>query len=126
MPWDITYYDKQPDGPWTIGDMWPEPEWAEASIISKRYKKHWAKKRPPLMVVLPSKHDSAGGDMFLLDRVASGDKSREGWEITINGELVHGEKPDITVKPSINCDGSYHGFIRNGVITDDCEGRTYS
>lgn len=38
---------------------------------------------------------------------------------------VNGEPPNVTVSPSINLLGVWHGWIRNGVITDDCEGRRY-
>ena len=35
-----------------------------------------------------------------------------------------GTPPLITVTPSVNCVGRYHGWVRDGVITDDCEGRS--
>lgn len=49
---------------------------------------------------------------------------------------VTGEAPNFTVSPSINCyesrgkDGvlyrqGWHGWLQNGVLSDDCEGRTY-
>jgi len=38
---------------------------------------------------------------------------------------VQGVPPDITVSPSIHQVGYYHGFIQNGVITDDCEGKKF-
>jgi hypothetical protein len=48
--------------------------------------------------------------------------------------LVIGQAPNLTVSPSIdykikgtdkpNIKG-WHGYIQNGVISDDCEGRTY-
>lgn len=38
---------------------------------------------------------------------------------------VQGAPPNITVSPSISQVGIYHGYIRNGVITDDCEGRKF-
>lgn len=34
-----------------------------------------------------------------------------------------GEPPNITVTPSINHQGKYHGHLQNGYLTDDCEGR---
>lgn len=34
-----------------------------------------------------------------------------------------GEPPAITVSPSINLPGRYHGFLRDGALTDDVEGR---
>jgi hypothetical protein len=38
---------------------------------------------------------------------------------------VTGELPKVTVEPSINMIGVYHGYITSGVITDDCEGRKF-
>lgn len=42
---------------------------------------------------------------------------RSGWDFT-------GEPPNITCSPSI-ASGDYHGFLRNGVLTDDLGRRTY-
>jgi hypothetical protein len=36
-----------------------------------------------------------------------------------------GEPPNVTASPSINFVGRYHGFLQNGVLTDDCEGRVF-
>ena len=36
-----------------------------------------------------------------------------------------GTPPAISVSPSINCVGSYHGVIRDGVLSDDSEGRKF-
>ena len=45
-----------------------------------------------------------------------------GWNIT-------GEMPDITARPSINSTypprKGYHGWLTNGVLSEDLEGRTY-
>lgn len=38
---------------------------------------------------------------------------------------VQGVPPRITVSPSINLQGAYHGWIKDGVISDDCEGRKF-
>ncbi len=123
MPWPITYYDRQPDN-YKIGDMWLAPEWANSPFLSGYYLEHIEKRRPPLMICLPSVHDPRG-DLFLIDRYAVGDVKKKGWRITIKGKLVSGVQPQITLAPSINCVGSYHGYIRAGHITDDVEGRTY-
>lgn len=37
---------------------------------------------------------------------------------------VQGAPPGITVSPSINAQGRYHGYVKNGVVSPDCEGRT--
>lgn len=38
---------------------------------------------------------------------------------------VHGTLPNITVHPSVNAEGYYHGWIKDGVISEDCEGRKF-
>lgn len=43
-----------------------------------------------------------------------------------SGWTVSGEAPNLTVTPSINAAGEYHGFITNGVIGDDLEGRKFT
>lgn len=122
MSWDITYHAEEPDDI-KIGDMWPAPTWTNSNIISENYKALNGS-RPPLMVMLPSMHCKEG-DRFLLDRIAGDATDKHGWTVTIKGKLVPGQKPDMTVAPSINSEGSYHGYIRNGTITNDVEERTY-
>lgn len=39
--------------------------------------------------------------------------------------VIQGDLPKITVSPSIHQIGSFHGFVHNGVITDDCEGKKF-
>lgn len=123
MAWKLVYHSYEPEDA-CVGDVWDAPDWAGSNIISERYKHETVHDRPPLMCLLPSKYDPRG-DRFLLDRVAGDNGRRKGWDITIVGDLVPGETPDITLHPSVNCEGSWHGYIRNGEITDDCEGRTY-
>jgi hypothetical protein len=127
MPWNITFHTECPLNA-KIGDMWPVlPDWFDSDslvLLSQRYNSGENGKRHPLMVMLPSIYNK-DGERFLVDRYASGDANKTGWKVILIGELVDGQKPDITMEPSINCVGSYHGYIRNGVITDDCEGRTY-
>lgn len=43
----------------------------------------------------------------------------DGWTMT-------GPLEALTVTPSINAVGSYHGFVTAGVISDDCEGRKFT
>ena len=38
---------------------------------------------------------------------------------------VTGTAPKFTVSPSINATGVYHGFIQDGIVTEDCEGRLF-
>jgi hypothetical protein len=62
-----------------------------------------------IMVVLPGK------TIWPMNEV-----TREGarWEVS-------GEIPNVTSSPSINYVGIYHGWVQNGVVTDDCEGRKF-
>lgn len=104
-----------------VGDMWFAPGLLEPGkrfvgyTMSPAYRREWAAKRPPLLVRLP------GQTIFCVDACAwrGGEPYGDGWTVT-------GEPPLITVEPSINIVGSYHGWIRGGVITDDCEGRTFA
>lgn len=80
--------------------------------LSDYYHQHNAGRRP-LFVVLPGK------ELFLIDGQCWKDGRRYGgWEVS-------GEPPNITVSPSINIGGIYHGWLQNGVISDECEGRRY-
>ena len=70
-----------------------------------------------LCVKLPS-----GGSEWNIDlgrRInASGGRQVPAWTRT-------GEAPNVTVTPSINNVGRYHGWLTNGVLTDNCEGRKF-
>jgi hypothetical protein len=59
-----------------------------------------------------------GGMEWIVYSYASGQEPRHKWN-------VQGTVPNITVTPSINCVGYYHGFISEGIISEDCEGRKY-
>lgn len=127
MSWPVIYRAERP-GTAKVGDMWPIP-WAadHGDLLGQNYHEDHADKRPPLMVALPSFF--GGSDWttsFMLDRVASDKKPGDpGWKVVIEGELVDGRPVDITVKPSIHCKGSYHGYITAGQVTDDIDGRKY-
>jgi hypothetical protein len=93
-------------------DDWP---WWIASDerLSDYYHAH-TKYRQPLLVILP------GQNLFCVDSKCWNDKSMYGgWQVT-------GIPPAITISPSINIAGTYHGWIINGVISEDCEGRVYT
>jgi hypothetical protein len=103
--------DKDEDG-WD----WPG-HFCRQEVLSGYYKANNSH-RPPLFVFLP------GRTLFCVDgacwRAGSDNKIEYygGWSVT-------GEAPVITMSPSINIVGSYHGFLQNGVISEDCEGRRY-
>ena len=55
-----------------------------------------------------------------------------GRRIRESGGQVHaawsrtGNAPNVTANPSINHVGLYHGWLRDGFLTDDCEGRKFA
>lgn len=89
------------------GDMWfceyylKHSEEDIAFFLAPEYLKSNRKDRPPLMLVLP------GGAHWLVDGNATGVKS--GW-------IVTGVPPKITARPSISVEGSYHGYLTDGVL----------
>jgi hypothetical protein len=121
MPWPCKLVDitKQPK---EIGDMWfgealpitNEPgrymDIPSGDLLSDEYIRERMAKRKPLDVMMPN------GDVFCIDAAVSG--KRDGWAVT-------GDPPNITVHPSINIVGRYHGFIKNGVISEDVDGRKF-
>lgn len=83
--------------------------------LSDYYRQHNSH-RAPIMVCLP------GNCLWCVDSqtVDNGQWSgASGWTVT-------GEAPFITVAPSINIGGTYHGYLQNGVISDDVDGRSYT
>lgn len=122
MSWPLRYYETRPEQP-QVGDMWPAP-WlvrgehtgidfflSDAHLAARRA---GTITRDPLVVRLPDRTDfCVDGPTF-----SAGQRGSGGWHVT-------GEPPAITLTPSINIVGSYHGWIQNGVITDDCEGRKF-
>lgn len=117
MAWTIRVHEERPEWP-EIGDMWPAPwllgeHWQTIEMLSPRFAR-LEPKRDPYVVRLPGPVD------FCIDTRAwsEGKHYGDGWEISGWGKT-------LTLTPSINIGGIYHGFITNGVITDDCEGRQY-
>lgn len=98
------------------GWYWPG-NYCQDYMLSDYYKAHNAG-RPPLFVYLP------GRTLFCVDTACWG-AGADNKIVYYGGWTVTGDAPNITMTPSINIIGSYHGFLQNGVITDDCEGRRY-
>lgn len=101
-----------------IGDMWylelsPERLESRKEQFSDQYFSHNSG-RKPLVVKLP------GPTCFVVDgKYYNGQQGYHG------GWTVSGEPPNITLTPSINAVGRYHGFINNGEITEDVDGKKY-
>lgn len=119
MTWPIRYHETPPEHP-RAGDCWPahwliegeDRETYRSTYLTAQYFREHYGQRAPLFVRLPD------GSEFCIDSRATGKET--GW--TVTGEPHNGT---LTVSPSINIKGSYHGFIQNGVVTDDCEGRKF-
>lgn len=124
MSWTCRFLEKKPDEPSEIqiGDMWYANHLIddldllvtyEEQFFSVEYKRDWMGKRPPIFVKLP------GGAHFSPDfRATNPAHGESGWVVT-------GNPPNITVSPSINAIGMYHGFLQNGILSDDVEGRKF-
>jgi hypothetical protein len=122
--------------PWNsaeIGDCWYFPGWTSndppAPIIrqhflahqaSRQYVDHWLDERPPLIVWLPPGFGFSPDERYRGGGRWGLNPQCEGWNVL--GSLEAG---DLSVTPSINVVGAYHGSIVNGVISDDLEGRTF-
>jgi hypothetical protein len=78
-------------------------------FFSDRYLRDDYYKRDPLLICLPDGHH------WCIDQVAT--NGLEGWQVS-------GQVPNLTANPSILSSG-YHGWLRDGVLSDDTEGRTY-
>lgn len=115
------------------GDCWYHPDWDRKEAphpavrrmfldhqASKQYLEQWADKRPPVVVRLPC------GLGFSPDEKYRGghrgdNPEREGW--TVTGSIDDGT---LTVQPSVNIVGAYHGWIQNGAVSADVEGRSFT
>lgn len=120
MSWPCRLLPERSENP-QPGDMWLAPWMLEGHTpenshfwLSAEYWRDHAGRRPPVVVALPN------GALFCPDAPYScvGDNGVNGWTVT-------GTAPRITVSPSINLIGRYHGWLRAGVLSDDCEGRTF-
>lgn len=121
MPIQCKFHAKRSEKP-EPGDMWYAPHLLVGDVgefylnhkLSDQYKRDWMSKRPPLMVRLPN-----GIDCLIDTRV---DGETTGWDVT-------GEAPIITMHPSVNLwpgnPRGWHGWLQNGVLSDDLEGRKY-
>jgi hypothetical protein len=113
---DAFYFNPLPG--WTldpdeIGWWWPSH-----FATGERLSKNFVGGRPPILVFLPGKV------LFCVDG-ATFRTGPDGKTIYSGGWNVSGDLPNITLAPSINIGGIYHGFIRDGVISNDVEGRTF-
>lgn len=121
MSWPLRF--RTDPAPWDTpepGDAWYHRGWGEDARrshfrASRQYDEDWADKRPPVFIYFPGRY-AASPD----ERYSGENPDRNGWRVT--GSI---EDSTLSVQPSINHMGSYHGFVTNGVLSDDVEGRIY-
>jgi len=124
MPWRLTevpnpFYGEH-QRPWN--DLPPGSYWTIPLIDLEEKEKTWLSVRPLSPEFYASGRDYVtwitlpGGAEWSPDFLSS--ESHQGWVTT-------GTLPTITVQPSVHQIGRYHGYIINGEVTDDLEGRTY-
>jgi hypothetical protein len=132
MPWPCRFITEQEHQQYKdrgeslpIGSMYYAVHMLEDADIARYYRMHdlsreylrdWDGKRPPIIVILPNRMPFCV-DSCYRDRTTP-NPDRAGWTVT-------GEPPQITVSPSINVVGSYHGWLQNGILSEDVEGRTF-
>jgi len=124
MPWTCrlvdnpTQEDKQ-----TPGVMFFAP-WARKNRhLSLEYKRDWADKRDPICLVFPDYGPVIIDHAYYPEVVG---QEGHGWTIT-------GEAPKLTVSPSLGIGQGqngrrwhYHGYLKDGVLSDDIEGGPHS
>lgn len=112
-------FSELPPDPYEPGWVFYGGPWSGVMHLSDHYKAHVKQLRGAICVILPIVSRPGYGSGFCIDSAPTKDR-RAGWEITVDMEsLVIGQKPRITVAPSIHCLGMYHGFLQDGVLTDD-------
>lgn len=84
-----------------------------------RMSPHWEEGiRRPIAVVCPAWLNDEGelvGTVFGIDNVST--VGKEPWDVTVDMDsLIIGQKPHITVKPSIHLMGIWHGFLTDGML----------
>ena len=100
------YYAAEDGRRWAVRDLPP----------GAMYDSWWGPEKGPngepwwVLVLPPGGHNT-------WDIYGPASNSKTGWTIT-------GTAPKLTASPSILVP-RYHGWLRDGVLTDDCEGRTY-
>lgn len=128
MSWQCRLIEYQKGMDLQIGDMFWGPTkeqyladplnygwlyfFSKLNNLSEYYKQNNSHRRP-LLVWLP------GRNLFCVDGMCWNSEGKYG------GWTVTGDAPVITVHPSINLVGSYHGWLQSGVISNDVEGRTF-
>ena len=124
----LTYHAIRPEDP-QVGDCWPAP-WLTGGegfgprtfFLSDDFIARWEagdRGRAPLIVRIPG---AGGAPAGATDLCIDGPHWREGvrqptgWSVVLEGPLTDGETPNLTVHPSIDIGGGWHGWLQHGVL----------
>lgn len=122
-PIACVWFDEVPEGPWHAGWCFPQ-----GYSLSHHFTDHVEGTRPPISVCIPMRRDTAWsaehgfqrGTVFCVDSHPTNDPAG-GWTVTLAQPLVTGERPRLTVAPSINAVDIFHGYLVDGFLSDDLE-----
>lgn len=110
MPAPVPHGERKPGMMWFARQQFIDSVGLDG--FSPNYRADWAAKRLPLSICLP------GGSMWCPDRCPDwGSNMVEGWKVT-------GDIPNLSAHPSIG-KPDYHGWLKDGVLSDDLESRKY-
>lgn len=92
-------------------------QWATAMDLSPHYMENVQPIRKPIVVLCPMQagDGTLRGTPFCIDKLST--QKREPWDVTVDVDsLVLGQKPLITVHPSIHLIGTWHGWLQDGIL----------
>jgi hypothetical protein len=123
MAWLCRFLEEEPQVRYP-GDMWYAPglisgirgQHAIEQELSEDYIYGSMATRAPLMLTLPDRSVICLDSRYVRYDMG-GQRLRSGYR-------VYGSPPRITLLSSIETD-SYHGWLRDGILSDDFEGREY-
>jgi hypothetical protein len=83
--------------------------------LSAHYMANVASVRRPITVMLPAAGHACS---WCIDQHPT-DSPDGGWQVDVDlDSLIVGQKPRITVNPSMHAVGIWHGWLRDGVLTE--------
>ena len=150
MSWQVIWRGERPScldengkriGPDVIGDAWwsqSQKDWDEyyneakkSWIYSKQFvaKYEAGDKRRPIMIQFPPYSFCIDAPWYNSDLPNGGNPEHDGWTVLITGPMIVGQPLNVTLAPSVGLGKGmkdYHGFLTNGIISDDLSGKKYN
>lgn len=105
-------YEDMPEGEWSVGSAF---FWDVFFNIDPKFDRSV---RKPIVVMCPTNFGTKWpmhATPFWIDSLST--EKKEPWAVTVDMDsLVIGQKPIITVSPSIHLIGIWHGWLQDGVL----------